>query len=154
MPGGPIVPESYWLPIGLFLVIGLGLAALSEILRKGWERAIDAERAKDLLYRELRHRTKNDLAMAASVLNLQARAQAKAEIKEALLAAANRLQVLSKAHEQFEPSGDEQAVQMGEYLKVLCNSLSESMSGEKATSRFSATRSGFLSRVRFPSGSS
>ena len=48
-PGGPIVPESYWLPIGLFLVIGLGLAALSEILRKGWERAIDAERAKDLL---------------------------------------------------------------------------------------------------------
>ena len=132
-PGGPIVPESYWLPIGLFLVIGLGLAALSEILRKGWERAIDAERAKDLLYRELRHRTKNDLAMAASVLNLQARAQAKAEIKEALLAAANRLQVLSKAHEQFEPSGDEQAVQMGEYLKVLCNSLSESMSGEKAT---------------------
>ena len=69
-PGGPIVPESYWLPIGLFLVIGL--AALSEILRKGWERAIDAERAKDLLYRELRHRTKNDLAMAASVLNLQA----------------------------------------------------------------------------------
>ena len=102
-------------------------------MRKGWERAIDAERAKDLLYRELRHRTKNDLAMAASVLNLQARAQAKAEIKEALLAAADRLQVPSKAHEQFEPSGDEQAVQIGEYLKVLCNSLSESMSGEKAT---------------------
>ncbi len=133
-PGGPIVPESYWLPIILFFIIGLGLAALAEILRKGWERAIDAERAKDLLYRELRHRTKNDLAMAASVLNLQARAQVKPEIKDALLAAANRLQVLSKAHEQFEPSGSDEAVQMGEYLKVLCQSLAESMSvGEKAT---------------------
>jgi two-component sensor histidine kinase len=60
-------------------------------LRKGWERAIEAERAKDLLYRELRHRTKNDFAMAVSVLNLQARTQIKLEIRQALADAASRL---------------------------------------------------------------
>ena len=47
----------------MFLLIGVALAAVSEALRKGWERAVKAERIKDLLYRELEHRTKNDLAM-------------------------------------------------------------------------------------------
>ncbi len=126
------VPASYWIPLTLFLLIGLVLAALSEGLRKGWERAIEAERAKGLLYRELRHRTKNDFAMAVSVLNLQARTQTKPEINEALLAAASRLHVLSKAHEQLEPSGERGTVQMGDYLQVLCKSLTASMGSEKA----------------------
>jgi len=127
-----IVPPSYWVPITLFLLIGFVLAALSEALRKGWERAIEAERAKDLLYRELRHRTKNDFAMAVSVLNLQARTQTKPEVNEALLAAASRLHVLSKAHEQLEPSGERGAVKMSDYLQALCRSLTESMGSEKA----------------------
>jgi hypothetical protein len=49
--------------------VGLATAALTELLRKGWERAVTAEQIKDLLYRELAHRTKNDFAMAASVLS-------------------------------------------------------------------------------------
>jgi two-component system, sensor histidine kinase PdtaS len=132
---GAIIPAPYWLPLTLFLLIGLALAALSETLRKGWERALEAERAKDLLYRELRHRTKNDFAMAVSVLNLQARAQTKPEVHQALAEAASRLHVLSKAHEQLEPRGDRAAVQMSEYLHVLCQSLTESMGPEKAAVR-------------------
>jgi len=102
------------------LLISLALVALSEALRKGWERAIEAERAKDLLYRELRHRTKNDFAMAVSVLNLQARTQTKPEISQALADAVSRLHVLSKAHEQLEPRGDRAAVQMSDYLQSPC----------------------------------
>ena len=132
---GAVIPPSYWLPVILFLLIGLALAALSEALRKGWERALEAERAKDLLYRELRHRTKNDFAMAVSVLNLQARAQSKPEVHQALAEAASRLHVLSKAHEQLEPRGDRAAVQMSDYLQVLCQSLTESMGPEKAAVR-------------------
>jgi two-component sensor histidine kinase len=132
---GAIIPAPYWLPVTLFLLIGLALAALSETLRKGWERALEAERAKDLLYRELRHRTKNDFAMAVSVLNLQARAQTKPEVYQALADAASRLHVLSKAHEQLEPRGDRAAVQMSDYLRVLCQSLTESMGAEKAAVR-------------------
>jgi K+-sensing histidine kinase KdpD len=122
---GAVIPPSYWLPVILFLLIGLALAALSEALRKGWERAIEAEGAKDLLYRELRHRTKNDFAMAVSVLNLQARTQTKPEIRQALADAASRLHVLSKAHEQLEPRGDRAAVQMSDYLQSLCQSLTK-----------------------------
>lgn len=114
------------------MLIGLALAALSEALRKGWERAIEAERAKDLLYRELRHRTKNDFAMAVSVLNLQARTQIKLEIRQALADAASRLHVLSKAHEQLEPTDERSPVRMCDYLQALCRSLTESMGSEKA----------------------
>ena len=130
--GGVIIPPSYWSPVTLFLLIGLALAALSEALRKGWERAIEAERAKDLLYRELRHRTKNDFAMAVSVLNLQARTQIKPEIRQALADAASRLHVLSKAHEQLEPTDERSAVRMCDYLQALCRSLTESMGSDKA----------------------
>jgi two-component system, sensor histidine kinase PdtaS len=120
-------PEQYSLPIALFAVVGFGVATMSEALRKGWEKAVEAEAAKDLLYRELAHRTKNDLAMAAAVLRLQARSQANAEVHAALMSAVGRLQVLSKAHEQFEPVAGEQGVQMRDYLQGVCNLLRGSL---------------------------
>ena len=124
-----LLPQHYWLPLSLFLIIGLLLAILAEILRKGWERAVEAERAKDLLYRELGHRTKNDFAMAASVLTLQARSQSNPEVTEALNAAVGRLHALARAHQRFEHADDDEAdgVQMRGYLEVLCQTLGESM---------------------------
>lgn len=127
-----LLPQHYWLPLTLFLFIGLAIAAVSEALRKGWERAVEAERIKDLLYRELGHRTKNDLAMAASVLTLQARAQSNPEVESALKTAVGRLHALSRAHEQFEPADGAAGVQMRGYLDVLCQNLAESMSGTDA----------------------
>jgi two-component sensor histidine kinase len=125
--GGPIALfEPYWLPLSLFLLVGLGLAVLTELLRTGWERAIAAERANDLLYRELCHRTKNDFSMAASMLNLQARSQTNAEVKSALASAVGRLLTLSKAHERLDPTEQGKSVQMRDYLGSLCQSLKQS----------------------------
>ena len=70
--------------------------------------------------------------MAVSVLNLQARTQIKPEIRQALADAASRLHVLSKAHEQLEPTDERSAVRMCDYLHALCRSLTESMGPEKA----------------------
>lgn len=117
------VPRADWLPLVLFFLIGFALATVSEALRKGWELAIASERAKDLLYRELGHRTKNDLATAAAVLGLQARQQSNQEVKAALSAAIGRLQVLGKAHEQFEPGAGDQMVRMRNYLDSICGLL-------------------------------
>ena len=123
-----LLPQHYWLPLALFLIIGLLIALISEALRKGWERAVEAERTKDLLYRELGHRTKNDFAMAASVLTLQARSQSNPEVTEALNAAVGRLHALARAHQQFGHAEDDSAgVQMRSYLEVLCQTLGESM---------------------------
>jgi len=124
--GISLLPRRFWIPVLLFFLLGLGIAALSEALRKGWERAVKAEGSKDVLYRELRHRTKNDFAMASSVLALQARSQESPEIKEALLSAAGRLTALSKAHERLEAGEAGPNAQMHDYLEALCHALSES----------------------------
>lgn len=126
--GGNHMLEQYWLPLSLFLLLGLGLATLTELLRKGWERAIEAERVKDVLYRELGHRTKNDLALAASVLNLQARSQSSREVEAALNTAVARLQVLGKAHERLDPTGKGDGVPMRDYIEAVCQSLKHSIS--------------------------
>jgi two-component system, sensor histidine kinase PdtaS len=126
--GGPVALfEPYWLPLSLFFLVGLGLATLTELLRKGWERTVEAERVKDVLYRELRHRTKNDLAMAASVLNLQARSHPHEEVRDALATAVSRLLSLSKAHERLDPVVEGNGVQMHDYLDALCHALKSSM---------------------------
>jgi hypothetical protein len=52
--------------LGLFAIIGLCLAAVSEGLRVEWERAVTAEKQKAILLRELRHRTKNEFCLGGS----------------------------------------------------------------------------------------
>jgi two-component sensor histidine kinase len=126
------VPESYWLPLVLFLLVGFLIAGLSEMLRQGWERAIDAERIKDVLYRELGHRTKNDFALAGSVLMLQARSQSDATVREALLAAVGRLTALGRAQEHFDPAGAGDSVPMRDYLQRLCHRIDE-IAGDRGT---------------------
>ena len=102
------------------------MAALTELLRKGWERAIEAERVKDVLYRELGHRTKNDFALAASCSILQARSQSNREVEAALNTAVARLPVLGKAHERLDPTGKGDGVRMRDYIEAVCQSLKHS----------------------------
>jgi K+-sensing histidine kinase KdpD len=68
-PGGGFgLLSQHLVPLVLFVLIGLGLATVSEALRNALEKAVRAERAKDLALYELNHRIRNDLAMMASVL--------------------------------------------------------------------------------------
>lgn len=124
------VPSHYWLPLALFLIVGLILAVVSEALRQGWERTAKAEHTKDLLYRELSHRTKNDLAMAASVLTMQARSQSNPEVATELETAVGRLHALARTHEQLQPAEGE-GVHMPDYLQALCKQLAASMTQSK-----------------------
>ena len=50
--------SEHWFSLGLFAIIGLCLAAVSEGLRVEWERAVTAEKQKAILLREFRHRTR------------------------------------------------------------------------------------------------
>ena len=49
--------EAEW-SLLLFGLVGLGIAWITESMRRSWERAKKAEEAKDVLMRELQHRTK------------------------------------------------------------------------------------------------
>lgn len=89
---------EHWIALGLFVAIGFALAAVSEGLRIGWERALKAEKQKALLLRELQHRTKNEFALAAAMLRLQAKTQPNVQLRAALASAIGRIETFGRSH--------------------------------------------------------
>lgn len=117
------------LPTGLFAIICLGLVTISEALRGALERAVAAEQAKDLLLHELAHRSKNNMALAASVLGLQANAQSDPKIRAALQSAMARIAVIAQAHDHLQQTAHEGVIDMKHYLQELCRKLGDSLRG-------------------------
>ena len=127
-PGGGFgLLSQHLVPLVLFLLIGLGLATVSEGLRKALERAVRAERVKDLALSELNHRIRNDLAMMASVLELQTRAQTDPGAKAAFRSAVGRIHVIANAHDHLLPRDDQSSIDMKEYLTDCCRHLADTL---------------------------
>ncbi|HEY2178143.1 MAG TPA: sensor histidine kinase, partial [Caulobacteraceae bacterium] len=74
------------------------------------------------LFDELNHRVKNNLAMVASLLQLQARGSAKA-VSEQLIKAAARVQGIAEVHDALSRGASRDAVDFGAYLQDLCATL-------------------------------
>lgn len=126
-PGNFLINGGLFLQLFLFVIVALALAVISEGLRNAWERAVVAERTKDLLLRELGHRTTNNLAMVISVLALQARSKADPEIRLALEKAVARVRAIASAHEHFHTQAHPGGVEMRPYLEKLCRHLGDSL---------------------------
>lgn len=124
-PHAILVPARFVLPLVLFLLLAVGLAILSNGLRAARDRATAAERAKDLLLRELGHRTKNNFAMTISLLSLQLRAKNDPAVREALTGAIGRIKAIANAHDYLQPSKDRGLVEMRAYLETLCARLGD-----------------------------
>jgi two-component system, sensor histidine kinase PdtaS len=125
--GSVLVPRQFVLPLILYVLVALGFAIVSDALRRAWEHAAAAERAKDLLLRELGHRTKNNLAMAMSMLSMQASLKSNVETRRALEKAVARLHAIASAHEHFQPFGHRGRVEMRAYLGQLCGHLGDAL---------------------------
>jgi two-component sensor histidine kinase len=77
---------------------------------------------------ELNHRVKNNLAMVASLLQLQARGS-EDQVREHLVKAAARVQSIAEVHDALSRGGGD-AVDFGAYLQDLCASLRRSLAIE------------------------
>jgi two-component sensor histidine kinase len=88
---------------------------------------VAAEQAKDLLLKELAHRTKNNLMMVISMLSMQARLNVSPETCEALEKAVVRIQAIASAHEYFQPIEHTGRVEMRAYLRKLCSHLADGL---------------------------
>ncbi len=126
-PGDDLLAPDRVLPVTLFAILAVALATVSEAMRKAWERAVAAEKAKDLLLQELGHRTKNNLALVTSVLSLQARSLSNPESKSALENAVARVHVIANAHEFLNPHQGHELIEMRGYLEELCKRLGEAL---------------------------
>jgi two-component sensor histidine kinase len=126
-PSWQLPDATVFVPITLFLVTGFAVAVVSEGLRKALERVVKSEREKDLLLQELRHRTKNDVMIIVSLLRLQARRASVEEIKDALMGAARRVEVMAEVNDFLRDAPG--TVEMDQYLGELCRKLGDSLSG-------------------------
>jgi two-component sensor histidine kinase len=102
----------------------LGMA----IERERQERHLTAalERHKVLL-KEINHRVKNSLSIVSSMLNLQARDIANPELTGHLSEAAQRIAAIGKAHDQLSYSSNTEQMDIGKYIKAICNDLDRSV---------------------------
>ena len=115
--------------LALFFGIGLLISSLVELLHTGLvelsaehARAQGAVIDRDVLLRELGHRTRNDLSNVVTLLNLQSR-EATPEAREMLAAAANRVQAIARVHRQLELRGTHVVVDSKAYITELCADL-------------------------------
>lgn len=81
------------------------------------------EQEKIVLLRELNHRTKNNLQMISSLLNLQSSRLTGHPAKEAILAGKDRVEALSLIHKKLYQEGVDSKIMITEYIEELVSSL-------------------------------
>jgi two-component sensor histidine kinase len=98
----------------------------------------DADREKDELFRqkevllqEMQHRVANSLQIIASILLLKARTVQSEEIRLHLHDAHRRVLSVATVQQQLHASGLNESIEIGPYLSKLCESLANSMVGER-----------------------
>jgi two-component system, sensor histidine kinase PdtaS len=82
-----------------------------------------------MMLREGDHRIKNSLQIVSSLMNLQAQREASETARDALRAAAARVQSIAGIHDALQVSGGEDWVDIGTILQIMCESL-QSMAGD------------------------
>jgi two-component sensor histidine kinase len=119
--------ERYLVPLLLFVLIGIGLAAASEGMRKALERAVAAERATTVMIQELNHRVRNNLSTVASMLRLQMRLQTDEAARDAFNSAVGRVQIIASAHDHLSAQQGSPTIDIQEYLSTCCQNLGDTL---------------------------
>ncbi len=86
-----------------------------------------------LLLREVNHRVANSLQLISSLLELQARRITVADARDALHAAAERVEAVSLVHRRLYTSADVAYVEMDQYLAGLVEELQRSVGTQDAS---------------------
>jgi two-component sensor histidine kinase len=120
----PPPATSAIVPLIVFLVIGLLIAAVTETLRKTLDKLSRAKSYSDVLLQELAHRTRNDLATIMSLLRLQARSDSNPAVQAAIASAVARVDVVAKVHDRLRVANSD-LVDLAPYVERLCGSLAD-----------------------------
>jgi PAS domain S-box-containing protein len=78
---------------------------------------------KDVLFKEVHHRVKNNLQIISSMLRMQSRQVNNAQICALFQEATNRVQTMALIHEQLYQSANLSHIDFGEYLHTLVSNL-------------------------------
>lgn len=115
---------------GVFVLIGLAIAATVETMHQLVARLDAAERQKDLLLRETNHRVLNNLQTSMALLSLQARAQTDERARDAFRQASDRLGVIARVHKRLHYRNGRDTVDVRELLAELTD-LGDALGGPR-----------------------
>jgi two-component sensor histidine kinase len=120
----------YWTLFAIAVSAGLTIS-LAETFRRAVHRATaerDREIAdRDLMLSEFEHRVKNNFQVVASMLDIQRRRVSDPAASEALGSALMRVDSIARAHRHLYRDGQGSEVNVSEYLRDLCNTLSDAL---------------------------
>jgi two-component sensor histidine kinase len=110
---------------------GLSLAVRKATEKVGLIRALQGERdllarslaEKEVLIQEVHHRVKNNLAVIASLLRLQASKMPDKNLSEALRESQHRVESMALIHEQLYTNGNLREVDLARHAALLAGSL-------------------------------
>ena len=93
----------------------------SEIVKRTEELSLAFE-SKNILLKEVQHRTKNNLQLILSLVRMQSR-DANTMVKESLKNLEYRISSIAKTHQMLYLKDDLQKINMNEYIAELCSDL-------------------------------
>ena len=131
-----------WTVLVLFVLVGAITATVVEALHRALaqlqvahEELLRAERARGLLMREFRHRTRNDLNSLVGLLMLRARTASSEAAREGLREAADHALALARVHARLalddglDHGADRPVVDAREFITGLCSDIEASLFG-------------------------
>jgi PAS domain S-box-containing protein len=99
-----------------------------KIMRDDTERHQTEEHQQTML-REISHRVKNSLMLVSGLLAMQARASSAPDMKHALTDAQTRVLSIAQVHDHLWRQPDLETVDLGDFLKELCEGLAQTAGG-------------------------
>lgn len=100
-----------------------GQKRIEDALMKSEEKLKISLEEKNALFRELYHRTKNNMQVVSAMLNLSASKLGDDRVSEVFSDLDNRIQSMSLVHEKLYQSQNLSSINLKEYITDLCSSL-------------------------------
>jgi two-component sensor histidine kinase len=104
----------------------VGMAIERERRERNLKAALERQQ---VLLKEIHHRVKNSLQLVSSMLNLQAGSETEPELQQQLQEASSRVLAIARAHERLYKNDDVVTLDLGGYLRDVCEDLRLSISG-------------------------
>ena len=115
----------------IFLACSVVITLVAESFRLLLERLDTMEREKDLLFRELAHRTRNNLQIVMSMLAMERAQAASGELRARLDLIEGRIGVLAQMHDRLRWQDRNGAIGVRDFVEDLCADVRQSLAGHR-----------------------
>ncbi len=119
------------LALFIFLACSVVITLVAESFRLLLEQLDAMEREKDLLFRELAHRTRNNLQIVMSMLAMERAQAASGDTRARLDLIEGRIGVLAQMHDRLQWQDSNGAIKIRDFVENLCADVRQSLAGHR-----------------------